>query len=91
MSFEYPERKLTEEEWKILSESAIDNARNIQWQASQYFKLANETDDEKQMKDYLKMMKFTSKKADKIYQVLINIENEYYENHPDEDPDKEDK
>lgn len=36
----------------------------------------------------MKASTFYDNKANKIFKVLVDLENEYYEAHPDEDPDK---
>lgn len=74
-----PERPLTKEEWEILYDAALDTAArftHLVWLA--YNQKSSG-------------VKFLGKKADRIYGVLQKLESEYYEAHPDEDPDRKDK
>lgn len=78
MSFEKPERVLNKEEWIILSEAALDKAGDYQVTAGKILSGGQS----------MKLANFYARKANRIYKVLIDLENEYYEAHPDEDPDK---
>lgn len=73
-----PERILTKEEWDILSTAAQDKAGDYQVTAGKILRGRQD----------MRLANFYAKKANKIYKVLIDLENEYYEAHPDEDPDK---
>lgn len=79
MSFEKPERLLTKEEWAILSEAAKDKARDYSVVAGNNIRGGGKN---------ARIAEFYAKKSNRIYGVLIGLENEYYEAHPDEDPDK---
>lgn len=74
MSFEKPERILTKEEWDILSQAAQDKAGDYLNLSGAYCTVGK-----------IRLANFYAKKGDKIYKVLIDLENEYYNNHPDED------
>lgn len=78
MSFEKPERLLTKEEWAVLSEAAQDKAGDYQVTAGKILRGGQD----------MRLANFYAKKANRIYGVLIGLEKEYYETHPDEDPDK---
>lgn len=80
MSFEKPERVLTKEEWSVLSQAAQDNAGDYLVAAGNCIRGGGKRS---------RIAEFYAKKANKIYEVLIRLENEYYEAHPDEDPNKE--
>ncbi|MBQ6396211.1 hypothetical protein IJH89_01335 [Candidatus Saccharibacteria bacterium] len=73
-----PERILTDKEWAILSQAAGNTAGDYNVLAGRCF-IAG---------DY-RAAKHWAKKANRIYQVLIDLENEYYKAHPEEDPDLE--
>lgn len=77
MSFERPERLLTKEEWNILAHAAQDKAGD-------YLALSGKvlSGGEK-----MKLASYYARKANLIHKVLIELENEYYESHPEEDPD----
>lgn len=79
MSFEKPERLLTKEEWDILSEAARDKAGDYSVVAGNCVRGGGKKS---------RIAEFYAKKANRIYGVLIGLESEYYETHPDEDPDK---
>lgn len=79
MSFERPERILTKDEWSIISQAAADNAGDYLVAAG---KVLSDGQD-------MKLANFYARKANRIYKVLIDLEDEYYEAHPEEDPDKE--
>lgn len=78
MAFERPERLLTKEEWDILSNAASDKASDYNAISGKAFRQDND----------MRLANFYAKKANKIYNVLIRLEDEYYEAHPDEDPDR---
>lgn len=78
MSFERPERALSKEEWAILSQAAQDKAGD-------YLAVSGKVLSGGQG---MKLANFYARKANRIYKVLIDLENEYYDAHPDEDPDK---
>lgn len=73
-----PERILSKEEWDILSTAAQDKAGDYQVIAGKILREGQE----------MRLANFYTKKANKIYKVLIDLENEYYKAHTDEDPDK---
>ena len=78
MSFEKPERCLTQEEWEVLTDAAEDAAQN-------YRKYAKDA-----LQDgFLKVAELWHCKARKVWDVILNLEDEYYQKHPDEDPNKE--
>lgn len=79
MSFEKPERVLTKEEWSVLSQAAQDNAGDYLVASGNCIRGGGKSS---------RIAEFYAKKANKVYEVLIRLENEYYEAHPDEDPDK---
>lgn len=72
-----PERVLTKEEWDILSDAAAESASDYRALAGRALESVNETS-----------IRFWAKKAQKIMDVLIKLENGYYKAHPDEAPDK---
>lgn len=78
MAFERPERVLSKEEWAILSQAAQDKAGDYQVMVGKVLSGGQS----------MKLANFYARKANRIYRVLIDLENEYYEAHPDEDPDK---
>lgn len=78
MSFEKPERPLTRKEWSILSEAAQDKAGDYNVLSSRVLSGGQD----------MRLANFYARKANRIFKVLIDLENEYYEKHPDEDPDK---
>lgn len=78
MSFDKPERVLSKDEWEILSQAAQDKAID-------YLAVSGKVLNGGQG---MKLASFYARKANRIYKVLIDLENEYYEAHPDEDPDK---
>lgn len=78
MAFKKPERPLTEDEWSIISQAASDNAGDYLVTAGKVLSGGQD----------MKLANFYTRKADRIYKVLIDLENEYYEAHPEEDPDK---
>ena len=75
-----PERVLTKEEWDILSDAAAESASDYRAIAGKALVSGDKT-----------AISFWAKKAQKITDVLIKLENEYYEAHPDEDPDKKEE
>lgn len=77
MSFERPERLLTKDEWVIISQAAQAKAGDYQATAGKVLSGGQS----------MKLANFYARKANRIYKVLIDLENEYYEAHPDEDPD----
>lgn len=79
MSFDKPERLLTKEEWGILSKAAADKACDYSVHSGRVLSQGNS----------MKLADFYARKANEIYDVLIKLGNEYYEAHPEEDPDKE--
>lgn len=79
MSFEKPERALTREEWSILSQAAQDKAGDYSVLSGKVLSGGQD----------MKLANFYARKANRIFKVLINLENEYYEAHPEEDPDRE--
>ena len=81
MSFEKPERVLSKEEWAILSQTAQDKAGD-------YLAMSGKVLNGGQG---MKLADFYARKANRIYKVLIDLENEYYEKHPDEDLYKKDR
>jgi len=78
MSFETPERALTKREWEIIAGAAQEKASEYLYVSGRY---ANNSES-------VKKAELLARKANKIFDVLISLENEYYEMHPDEDPDK---
>lgn len=76
MGFDRPERLLTKEEWDILSKAAMDKAGDYSAFSGRVLSQGNN----------IKLADFYARKANKIYNVLMKLENEYYEDHPDEDP-----
>lgn len=78
MSFEKPERALTQEEWSILSQAAQDKAGDYSVLSGRVLSGGQD----------MRLANFYARKANRIFKVLIDLENEYYEAHPDEDPDK---
>jgi len=79
MAFERPERVLNKEEWAILSQAAQDKAGDYLVVSGKCIRGGGKKS---------RMAEFYARKANQIYKVLIDLENEYYEVHPDEDPDK---
>lgn len=80
MSFEKPERLLTKEEWRVLAQAAQDKARNYLNSSVTYYR-----DGE------MKLASYYAEKANRIYNVLTDLESEYYKAHPEEDPDRRGK
>ncbi len=80
MSFEKPERMLTKEEWKILTDAAVEGAFTYRRNSAYCHKDGD-----------MSGVKHWNKKSDKIFDVLIKLENEYYKAHPDEDPDRKEE
>ena len=76
--FTKPERVLTEKEWAILSHAAGDKAGDYNVLAGKCIRAGE-----------YRAAEHWTKKANRIYQVLIDLENEYYKAHPEEDPDLE--
>lgn len=72
-----PERILTQKEWDILEEAALEIAAQRRY-------ISGEAVREKD----LRTAKYWAKKSKKIMDVLASIEDEYYEHHPEKDPDK---
>lgn len=73
MKFETPDRRLTKAEWAVLSEAALDKAGDYRVLAGKFLN-----------RDDPKTAEFYAKKADKISDVLIKLESEYFANHPEE-------
>lgn len=78
MSFEKPERVLTREEWSVLSQAAQDKAGDYGILSGKVLSGGQD----------MKLANFYARKANRIFKVLIDLENEYYEAHPEEDSDK---
>lgn len=78
MSFEKPERLLTKEEWNTIADAASVKASEYLATSGKIVQLGQD----------MRVANFYARKANKIYKVLIDLENEYYEAHPDEDPDR---
>lgn len=75
-----PERVLTKEEWDILSDAAVVSASNYEFLAGRALEGGDKT-----------AVRFWNKKAQRIMNVLVKLEIEYYKAHPDEDPDKKEE
>lgn len=73
-----PERVLTDKEWAILSQTAGDKAGDYIALAGKCLRAGEH-----------RAAAHWEKKANRIYKVLIDLENEYYKAHPEEDPDLE--
>lgn len=84
MSFERPERLLTKEEWQTIADAAFEHAALTYSQGCRQWKQGEEGSLDRRLGMIL------MRRSDKVTQTLIKIEDEYYGDHPDEDPDKED-
>lgn len=80
MSFEKPERILTQKEWEIITEAAEETAAIYRRNAT-YAIQDNQP----------RIARYWENKSNRIWETLVNIENEYYNAHPDEDPDRREK
>lgn len=77
MAFKKPERPLTKREWDTLTDAAFMAVGIYRSNAESLFD-----------RGLIRAGEFYVNKADKISQTIIDLENEYYEKHPEEDPDR---